>query len=108
MFKANTTLADGLLIALFSMIVVFIILFAISYMIDLIALVVRKSKKNQPSVGAQKKSSSKSSESESDEVVAAITAAIASYTGRDDFEVKSVQETGKSSWGISAKVNSVN
>ena len=108
MFRENTTIANGIFIAIFSMIVVFLILLAISYLIDLIAFIVKKYFKDSASSKKAQKNSSQGATS-NDETVAVITAAIAAYTGRDDFEVKSVQETGKaSSWGVSAKVNSVN
>lgn len=106
MFRENTTLAQGLLIAVFSIIVVFLVLLIISYLIDLVALVVKKFfNKNKVNTNAPSKKSAQSDE----EIVAVITAAIAAYTGNDNFEVKSVKESGNSSaWLGASKINLVN
>lgn len=107
MFRENTTIAQGLIIAVFSMIVVFVILLIISFLIDLIAYLIKRfgSKNTAPSKKAQASSAQKSSCEE--EEVAAVVAAIAAYLGRDNFTVKSVEnKSDNSSWKVSAQINS--
>lgn len=78
MFSTGLSIAQGLLVSIFSIVVVFFILLMISFLIDLVALVLKK---------CQKKS-----QSENDEVVAAITASITEYIGSDKFKIVSIKD----------------
>ena len=75
---SSVSFGQGLFISIFSMIVVFLVLLIISYLIDLVALIIRKS--------------SKASEKDNDEISAVISGALREYIGHENFKIKSVKE----------------
>lgn len=108
-FGTDLSFAQGIVISLFSIAVVFIVLLLISFVIDIVAALLKKSGKNLPAPSASTAvSRGPVSSSVEEEEVAAVVAAIAMYMGNNDFQVKSVKEEKPGSWGVSARVNSVN
>ena len=106
MFRENTTIAQGLIIAVFSMIVVFVILLVISYLIDLIAFLTKKSNAKK-TVSNQCNQVALQNKTPDEEEAAAVVAAIAAYLGRDNFTVKTIEnKSNNSSWNVSAQINS--
>lgn len=92
----NTTISSGLLISVFSMVVVFLILLIISYMIDLVRVLTGRKSGKKAEKKEAKQSSKSTLPSADDETAMAIAVSIASYLQRG-IKVKSIKEvsTGK-------------
>lgn len=101
MFGDQVTLGQAVLIALFSITVVFLVLLAISYLIEITAKIVNRQKKEAPSVPAPEVSETAQTVQNDGELTAAITAAVAAYLGREPgtFVVRSITKAdSESDW----------
>ena len=96
MFGENLTLGQASIVALFSIAVVFLVLLAISYLINLIAMIVSSIQKPKEAPAAKSAPAPAAEEPAATEddshLVAVITAAVAAYLGKDSssFVVKSI------------------
>lgn len=102
------TIGDSLLITVFSMVVVFVVLAAISYLIDLLRIVTNKEERKtslleEKNIDKIKKTSEVKEEkvvdsTEDEELVAVIAAAIAASIGVDtvDINIKSIRRVAPS------------
>ena len=96
MFTGNLTLWQGLIVCIFSLIVVFIVLLAISYMIDLTAWVLRKlginDKKQAAPSSAEPLTESAAGEEEDKTALLASVAVVACWEDSDSqFVVRSLR-----------------
>lgn len=91
----NTTISSGLLISVFSMVVVFLILLIISYIVDLVKVLASRKKETPEKAKKEKATSSVVKTTADDETAMAIAASIALYCGRG-IKVKSIKEVGTS------------
>jgi sodium pump decarboxylase gamma subunit len=100
MFGEHLTVGEATLVAVFSITVVFLVLLAISYLIKLVAMVVNSMNKPKaaPAAAAPAKSAPAAEAApapkaeDNSALVAAITAAVACYLGKEpgSFVVKSI------------------
>lgn len=113
MYGDNVTFAQAAVVCVFSMAVVFIVLLAISYMIDIIAYFVnRKSKKAVKTEPAQEVSRQEPSEPHPDHIdVVLVTAAVAAYLGKrtDEIVVRSIRKIGteETTWSRAGRIESM-
>ena len=103
----NISISDSLLITVFSMVVVFVVLIAISYLIDLLRLAINgkkdKEETEKASIIIKEKQIEKSQEikaeenSNDEELVAVITAAIAASLGvaTPEVNIKSIKRVSQ-------------
>lgn len=114
MFGDQLTIGQATTVALFSIAVVFVVLLAISYLITLVSKIVnRKPKETAPAAtkAAPAAAAAPAVEKKDDSaLVAAITAAVAAYLGRDanSFVVKSITPLNtESDWSRLSRTNSL-
>ena len=116
MFGDNITFGQAGIVCIFSLIVVFLVLLAISYMIDLVAWFLKRSEKKEEHPEAPAAAPAPvcvpdppSPDSHIDVVV--ITAAVAAYLGADSstFVVRSVRRIGaeESDWSRAGRLDSL-
>lgn len=109
------TMGNAVTICLFSLITVFVVLFAISFMIDIMAAIINKSKKKSETVAtpapaaAPVVSASAAPSSSNDAVL--VAAAVAAYLGlsTDQFVVRSIRRVTntETSWSQVGRTGSV-
>lgn len=111
MYGDNVTFTQAAIVCVFSMVVVFVVLLAISYMIDIIAwLLNRKKEAGQPAVGSTP--APQPAQPQSDHVdVVLVTAAIAAYLGKstDQIVVRGIRRIGteETAWNRAGKLDSL-
>ena len=115
MFGAQITIGQAVTVCLFSLAVVFLVLLAISYLIDLIAWIVRKiEKKDTPkapaAVSAPAQSTAPAPRDDSVDAVL-VAAAVAAYLGKntDEFVVRSIRRAAapESFWSQLGRADSL-
>ena len=117
MFGAQITIGQAVTVCLFSLAVVFLVLLAISYLIDLIAWIVRKIEKKDtpqtPSAAPAAAQSSAPAPAPRDDSVDAVlvAAAVAAYLGKntDEFVVRSIRRAAapESLWSQLGRADSL-
>ena len=114
MFGDKLTIGDALLVSVVSILVVFVVLLAISYMITLVAkvldLIMNKGKKAEPvkSAPAAEPVVEEEETDDSDKFILA-AAAIAAYLGTDRFIVRGVRKVNdEGSWATVSRTGFLN
>lgn len=103
MYGNTLTIYETLTITIFSMALVFVALIIISYFIDFIAMILKRSKKETVLVEASEaKNEIIEIDEDSEAIIAVISAAIASNSGKSlqDFVIRNISpmENHESSW----------
>lgn len=112
MYGDNVTFAQAGVVCVFSMVVVFLVLLAISYMIDIIAKLLNR-KKTAPQSTAQpdKQAAAPQQPASTHADVVLVTAAIAAYLGKsaDQIVVRNIRKIGaeESAWKQAGKLDSL-
>lgn len=118
MYGDNITYAQALIVCVFSLIVVFVVLLAITYMIQIVAWFVERSDKKKgvttppeaaPAPAAVPAPAPATADSHIDVVL--ITAAVAAYLGTDtsSFVVRSIRKIGteETAWNRAGRLDSL-
>lgn len=100
-FGDNVSILNALFISLFSIIFVFVLLWIISYLIQVISFVCKKFKfsKNEESGAKNNTKTSHNNENlDNDELIAVISAACLAENRGSDIKVNSIKESGSNIW----------
>ena len=109
----KVSIGEALFISLFAMIVVFLVLLVISYLIDVTAFFTKAKSKKSVEVKVVDTTLKKAdSKKDSDDLVAVIAGAIASYLGTsvDNIKIKSIRRVNQtdSPWTKRGLLNQIN
>lgn len=115
MYGDTVTFGQAAIVCLFSMVVVFLVLLAISYMIDAVAYFINKSEKGAAAEAKEEAPVSvpvpEPAPADSHIDVVLITAAVAAYLGEDSstFVVRSIRRIGaeETAWSRAGRLDSL-